>query len=87
MLPIIFVLPLVQLLVLSNAASFEIKNIKFSYIDNDHSKTSRELLSKFQASNYFTIIASFDSKKKQITKCKQEKLMLFLKSLIILNAI
>ena len=47
MLPIIFVLPLVQLLILSNAASFEIKNIKFSYVDNDHSTTSRELVSKF----------------------------------------
>ena len=35
MLPIIFVLPLIQLLILSNAATFEVKNIKFSYIDND----------------------------------------------------
>jgi ABC-2 type transport system permease protein len=63
MLPIIFVLPLVQLLVLSNAASFEIKNIKFSYIDNDHSVASRELVSKFQASNYFNVVESFPSKK------------------------
>ena len=63
MLPIIFVLPLVQLLILSNAASFEIKNIKFSYIDNDHSAASRELISKFQASSYFNIIESFPSKK------------------------
>lgn len=63
MLPIIFVLPLLQLLILSNAASFEIKNIKFSYIDNDHSVASRELISKFEASNYFNIINSFSSKK------------------------
>lgn len=63
MLPIIFVLPLLQLLILSNAASFEIKNIKFSYIDNDHSVASRELISKFEASNYFKIIESFPSKK------------------------
>ena len=63
MLPIIFVLPMVQLLILSNAASFEIKNIKFSYIDNDHSLASRELISKFQASSYFNIINSFRSKK------------------------
>lgn len=63
MLPIIFVLPLMQLLILSNAASFEIKNIKFSYIDNDHSVASRELISKFEASKYFNIIESFDSKK------------------------
>lgn len=63
MLPIIFILPLMQLMILSNAASFEVKNIKFSYIDNDHSSASRELISKFQASNYFNIISQFPSKK------------------------
>lgn len=63
MLPIIFILPLMQLVVLSNAASFEVKNIKFSYVDNDHSSASRELISKFQASNYFNIISQFSSKK------------------------
>jgi ABC-2 type transport system permease protein len=62
MLPIIFVLPLIQLLILSFAASFEVKNIKFSYVDNDHSVTSRALINKFQASNYFNIIESFSSK-------------------------
>lgn len=63
MLPIIFVLPFIQLMILSNAASFEIKNIKFSYIDNDHSAASRELISKFEASKYFNIIENFSSKK------------------------
>lgn len=63
MLPIIFVLPMVQLLILSNAASFEIKNIKFSCIDKDHSVASRELISKFEASKYFKIIENFESKK------------------------
>lgn len=63
MLPIIFVLPLIQLLILSNAASFEVKNIKFSYIDNDHTSVSRELISKFQASAYFNVIRNFESKK------------------------
>lgn len=63
MLPIIFVLPLVQLMILSNAASFEIKNIQFSYVDNNCSEASRELVSKFQASKYFNVIESFSSKK------------------------
>lgn len=61
-LPIIFILPLIQLLILSNAASFEVKNIQFSYIDNDNSSASRELISKFQASSYFKVIKKFDSK-------------------------
>jgi ABC-2 type transport system permease protein len=62
MLPIIFVLPLIQLLILSNAASFEIQNIKFSYIDHDHSAASRELVSKFEASKSFKIVNQFDTK-------------------------
>jgi len=59
MLPIIFILPLLQLLILSNAATFEIKNIKFSYIDNDHTSTSRALIETFNASDYFNVIAEF----------------------------
>ena len=62
MLPIIFILPLIQLLILSNAASFEVKNIKFSYIDHDHSASSRELISKFQASDSFKIVNQFNTK-------------------------
>tara|TARA_R110002072_G_scaffold59514_3_gene151607 strand:- start:39680 stop:40801 length:1122 start_codon:yes stop_codon:yes gene_type:complete len=63
MLLIIFVLPLIQLLILSNAASYEVKNIKFAVVDGDHSSYSRELLSKFQASSQFDFIAVFPSEK------------------------
>jgi ABC-2 type transport system permease protein len=63
MLPIIFVLPFIQLLILSNAATFEIKNIKFSYIDQDRTSTSRSLIEKFNASNYFNIVTEFTSEK------------------------
>lgn len=63
MLPIIFVLPLIQLLILSNAATFEINNIKFGTIDSDHSVTSRALIEKFKNSNYFDFVHSFSSKK------------------------
>lgn len=63
MLPIIFVLPLLQLIILSNAATFEVKNIKFGYIDNDHSSTSRALVEKFNASTYFNVLADFPSEK------------------------
>lgn len=63
MLPIIFVLPLLQLIILSNTATFEVKNIKFSYIDNDHSATSRALVDKFNASTYFDVLTDFTSSK------------------------
>ncbi|MGW8123857.1 ABC transporter permease [Roseivirga echinicomitans] len=61
MLPVIFILPILQLVILSNAATFEVKNIKFSYIDRDHSALSRELIEKFSASDYFDIITDFPS--------------------------
>ncbi len=63
MLPIIFVLPILQLVILSNAATFEIKNIKFSYVDHDKTSFSRALIEKFDASTYFHVIANFPSKK------------------------
>jgi ABC-2 type transport system permease protein len=55
MIPIIFIMPLVQLLILSNAATYEIKNIKFSVVDLDQSKFSRELISKFTSTGYFIL--------------------------------
>lgn len=61
MLPIIFVLPLLQLIILSNAATFEVKNIKFAFIDNDHSASSRALIDKFEASTYFDVLTVFPS--------------------------
>ncbi|GGK37181.1 MULTISPECIES: ABC transporter permease [Flavobacteriaceae] len=63
MLPIIFVLPILQLVILSNAATFEIKNIKFSYVDNNKTSFSRALIQKFDASTYFNVLTDFPSTK------------------------
>ncbi|MBB6461173.1 ABC transporter permease [Flammeovirga kamogawensis] len=56
MLPIIFVMPIVQLLVLSFAATFDVKDIKIEIVDRDHSHLSQQLISKYEASNYFSIV-------------------------------
>ena len=56
MLPILFVLPMVQLLVLSFAATFEIKHIPFSVLDEDRSTTSRLMVERLEASGYFTVV-------------------------------
>lgn len=61
MLPIIFILPILQLVILSNAATYEVKNIKFAYIDYDHTSTSRALVEKFNASSYFNVLTDFPS--------------------------
>ncbi|WP_273276620.1 ABC transporter permease [Maribacter polysiphoniae] len=64
MLPIIFIMPMIQLIILSNAATFEVKNIKFGYIDNDKTSFSRELVEKFNASTYFNVLSDYPTAKK-----------------------
>jgi ABC-2 type transport system permease protein len=56
MLPIIFVVPIVQLLILVNAATFEIKNVNLAIVDHDHSSLSRSLISHFEGSPLYTIV-------------------------------
>ncbi|MEE4256141.1 MAG: ABC transporter permease [Bacteroidales bacterium] len=56
MLPIIFVVPILQLLVLSFTATFEIKNIDLMVVDQDNSPSSREVIAKFKGSPFFTIV-------------------------------
>jgi len=55
MLPIIFVVPFVQLIILVNAATFEMKHIQMSVVDLDLSSTSRKLIGKFQGSPFFQV--------------------------------
>jgi len=52
---IIFIMPLIQLIVLPLAADYEMKNIKLSVVDHDHSSYSRQLISKVTASGYFLL--------------------------------
>ena len=52
---IIFVVPIVQLLVLPWAADYEIKEIKLSVIDHDHSSYSRQMISKITSTKYFLL--------------------------------
>lgn len=62
MLPIMFLMPIVQLVVLTFAADFELKNITYVYLDNDKSQSSIQLLNQFGASPFFKsqgTVASF----------------------------
>lgn len=60
MVRIIFIVPVVQLLVLANAATFEVKNIRIHILDFDHSPMSERLTHKIAGSEYFQITgASF----------------------------
>jgi ABC-2 type transport system permease protein len=55
MVPIIFVVPLVQLIILVQAATFEMKSIRMSVIDLDMSGSSRQMISKFEGSPFFVL--------------------------------
>jgi ABC-2 type transport system permease protein len=52
----IIVLPLVQLLVLSNVATFAVKRSPAYFVDFDHSGTSRGIVTRFAASDLFNIV-------------------------------
>ncbi len=56
MLPILIVMPVVQLLILSFAASYELKEVNFTLLDRDQSTVSRQLIAKFQSSGYFNVL-------------------------------
>jgi ABC-2 type transport system permease protein len=55
MLPIIFAIPIVQLLVLSYTATFEIKHIEIGIADLDRSVLSQDLISRFNASPFYEV--------------------------------
>ena len=54
----IFFIPVVQLLVLSNAATFDIKRTALAVIDEDRSTTSRGLAARLEGGGRFTIVRS-----------------------------
>jgi len=56
MLGIILIMPIVQLIILSNAATFEIKNLKIYFNDFDKSTYSEILKNKFYQTDYFKIM-------------------------------
>jgi len=54
-LPIIFVVPFIQLIILPNAANYEMRNISLSIVDLDHSVTSARFINKITSSKYFLL--------------------------------
>jgi ABC-2 type transport system permease protein len=53
----IIMVPIVQMLILVYAATFEMKNIKIHFVDLDQSTASAELIQKFSASPFFIPVA------------------------------
>jgi ABC-2 type transport system permease protein len=57
----VLVLPILQLLVLSNAATFEILNTPVYIVDFDHTSASRGLVNRFRASGHFRVLGQSES--------------------------
>ena len=69
LLPIIFMVPVVQLLILPLAANYEVKNIALAVVSHDNSSAARELLAAITSSGYFQLThigSSFDAALKTI---------------------
>ena len=57
----VLLIPFVQLLILANAATFEIRDTPLYVVDEDHSSASRGLVTRFAASGNFGIVGSSPS--------------------------
>lgn len=71
LLPLIFVMPIIQLLIMPLAADYEVKNINVSIVDLDHSTYSKKLVNKISHSKYFKLIDynfTFNQSFKQLEK-------------------
>lgn len=71
MIKLIFILPILQLLILSNAATFDVKNINITFVDNDQSSDSRNLIQSFKATSYFKSTAPFFSEKEAVEEMQK----------------
>ena len=78
MLPILFLMPFVQLLILPHAADYEVRNINLQVVDRDASGFSRQLISQFEASDHFRIVAISDHKAPAIDAIERGEADLFL---------
>lgn len=55
MLPLIFLMPIIQLLILVNAATLDMRDIDLYVVDSDMSDVSRSLVNRFEASPFFEL--------------------------------
>lgn len=78
LLPMIFAMPIVQLLIMPLAADYEVKNINISIVDHDRSTYSQKLISEITASGYFKLSdygVSYNNSIHQIEKDKSDLIL------------
>ncbi len=60
---LIIIMPIVQLILIPFAADYEVRNIQFSAVDEDHSMYAQRLIHKMDASTYFNLVSTPESLK------------------------
>ncbi|MVT08244.1 ABC transporter permease [Chitinophaga tropicalis] len=73
LLPVIFILPLIQLLIMPLAANFDVKNINLAVVDRDHSTYTQQLVSKIASSGYFHITGYHNDYTPALRQIEREK--------------
>ncbi|MBN9295880.1 MAG: ABC transporter permease [Filimonas sp.] len=72
-LPIIFIMPMIQLLIMPLAANFDVKNINIAIVDHDHSSYTQKLVTKIASSGYFHIAGNNRSYDEAMRLIEREK--------------
>lgn len=65
--------PIVQMLIFGYAATFEVRHVSTVVVDHDHSRQSRDLISRFTSSPYFDVIAQPESSRDLTNAIEQGK--------------
>lgn len=74
----ILLMPVMQLLILPNAANFEVKNITVCIVDHDHSVGSQRLVTAITASGYFKLALATPSYRDAMQRIEADKADLIL---------
>lgn len=61
MLPIIFIMPIMQLIMFGYVVGSDVTNLRTIVVDQDHTATSRSLAEAFSSSGYFKIVTRLDA--------------------------
>ncbi|MBO9636705.1 MAG: ABC transporter permease, partial [Siphonobacter aquaeclarae] len=77
-LPMIFLMPTIQLLILPQAADFDVRSITLAVVDQDHSTYSRQLVSKVLATGYFHLTGMETSYQTALRYVEQDRADLIL---------
>ena len=62
--PILFLAPVVQLIILGYAATTDVRHVELAICDLDRTRASRELVDAFTSSTYFRLVAQVDDQRR-----------------------